>query len=119
MGAEAGIAMHLVTTLSITLFKISVLIVGYLLAKMGYNLLIKGITGQFNFKGDFKGIKADLVSASPGTLFIVLAIILLIFATVVDKPFSTKITIGPTTIQQDITKKPPLPSEPPIKSTDK
>ena len=46
------------------------LFVGYLIVRLGYNLLVKGVTGEFRFKGEwFKGAKADLVSVSPGLLF--------------------------------------------------
>src|SRR6266478_4968617 len=107
---DTGVMMHLITVSPLFLFKIAALIVGYLLAKLGYDLLIKGITGQFRFKSDLKGIKADIVSASPGTLFIVLATVLLIFAVVADKPFSTRIATSPPSIRRDATDKPELPA---------
>jgi hypothetical protein len=116
---DTALLMHLITVLAIILFKIAALIVGYLLAKLGYDLLIKGITGQFQFKGDFKGVKADIVSASPGTLFIVLATVILIFTLIADKPFSTRIVFGPSSMQQEAQEKPELPQEPPIQNRDK
>ena len=82
---------HVVSVLSILVFKLAVLAVGYLLSKLGYLLLVQGITGQFKFKGDFQGVKADLVSASPGTLFVVLAIVLLVTVVWVDKPTSNEV----------------------------
>ena len=40
----------LITTISGFIFKIGVLFVGYLIARMGYDLLLKGVTGKFKFK---------------------------------------------------------------------
>lgn len=57
-------------------YKIFTLIIGYLFARLGYNLLIKGVTGEFKFKGEIKGVKADLVSASPGLFFILMGTII-------------------------------------------
>jgi len=65
--------------------KLAALVIGYLLAKLGYELLSKGITGQFKFQSEFRGVKADLVSASPGTLFIVLAVALMVVAVGTEK----------------------------------
>lgn len=81
---------HAVTVGSILAFKISVLIVGYLIAKLGYSLLIKGVTGEFRFRAGIKGGSADLVSASPGLFFILMATILIGVAVFKDKPFKTQ-----------------------------
>lgn len=87
--------LHLITVFSILVFKLAALIIGYLVVKMGYELLVKGITGEFKFKGSIAGGKADLVSASPGVLFLLLGIVLMGAAIVKDKPFSTSTAITP------------------------
>jgi len=79
---------------STLVFKLAVLIVGYLIGKLGYELLVKGVTGQFKFQTEFKGVKADLVSVSPGLFFILMATILIAIGVIKDKPFETKVTAG-------------------------
>ncbi len=39
---------------------------------LGYRLFIHGVSGKFKFKSDLRGLKADLVSASPGLFFALL-----------------------------------------------
>lgn len=53
--SELAFYEHLSSILSILIFKLAVLAVGYLLAKLGYLLLLQGVTGQFKFKGNFQG----------------------------------------------------------------
>ena len=93
---ELALCDNTVSTLAILLMKLAVLIVGYLLAKLGYLLLVQGITGQFKFKGEFQGIKADVISASPGTLFIVLSVVLLIIAVRTEKSTSSEVSSPPS-----------------------
>ena len=55
------------------------LVIGYLIVRLGYVLLVKGVTGEFRFKGEwFKGAKADLVSVSPGLMFAVLGAVVIL-----------------------------------------
>lgn len=89
---EQAIWYHVVTVVSLVSFKLAVLFVGYLIAKLGHDLLVKGVTGQFKFHTEIKGTKADLVSASPGIFFILMAAILIAIGIVKDKPFQTKVT---------------------------
>src|SRR5262245_61845738 len=85
---------HLVTVGSLVLFKLAVVIVGCLIAKLGHDLLIKGVSGQFKFHSELKGSKADLVSASPGIFFVLMATILITVGVIKDKPFETTIKQG-------------------------
>lgn len=89
-----GIAIwyHVVTVVPLLLFKLAVLFVGYLIARLGYDLLVKGVSGDFKFKTEIQGTKADLVSASPGIFFILMAAILIAVGVLKDKPFETKVT---------------------------
>ena len=91
---QSGVAIwyHIVTVSSLILFKLAVLFVGYLIAKLGHDLLIKGVSGEFKFHTEIKGTKADLVSASPGIFFILMATILIAVGVIKDKPFETKVT---------------------------
>ena len=102
-------------------YKIVCLIVGYLFAKLGYELLLKGVTGKFKFRGEMKGFKADLVSASPGTFFILMGTIIVAVTIyrgfiVEDIPRRTEQLSSNTTAKEaslESQKKPPLPSKPP------
>src|SRR5437899_2422431 len=85
---------HVITVGALLVFKLAVLFVGYLIGKLGYELLVKGVTGQFKFQTQFKGARADLVSVSPGLFFILMATILIAIGVIKDKPFETKVTSG-------------------------
>lgn len=89
---EQAIWYHIVTVVSLVTFKLAILFVGYLIAKLGHDLLVKGVTGQFKFHTEIKGTKADLVSASPGIFFILMAAILIAIGILKDKPFETRVT---------------------------
>ncbi len=91
-GFERAIWYHVVTVVPLLIFKLAVLFVGYLIAKLGHDLLIKGVQGEFKFQSGFKGAKADLASASPGLFFILMAAVLIGVGILKDKPFETKIT---------------------------
>lgn len=89
---ELGIWYHITTVISLLVFKLAVLFVGYLIAKLGFDLLVKGVTGEFKFQTKFKDSTADLISASPGLFFILMATILIAIGILKDKPFETKVT---------------------------
>ncbi|MGA3706561.1 hypothetical protein ACI2T3_24070 [Ralstonia nicotianae] len=60
--------------------KILCLMLGYGVIRIGANLLREGVRGEFRFQGSLPGVKSDLVSASPGLLFLLLGIWLIAFA---------------------------------------
>ncbi|MDJ0723383.1 MAG: hypothetical protein QNJ04_17215 [Desulfobacterales bacterium] len=114
--AAGAIWYHVVTVGSLILFKLAVLVIGYLIARLGHDLLVKGVSGDFKFSAGFKGGKADLVSASPGLFFILMATILIAIGVIKDKPFGTRVTERTISTQaespaatQDATVKPKLP----------
>lgn len=116
---------HIVTVVSLVVFKIVVVFVGYLIGKLGYELLVKGVTGEFKFQTEFKGSKADLVSASPGIFFILMATILIAIGILKDKPFETVISerLIRSSAEQQMTRPEPaeaiqLPEQPPKEGTD-
>ncbi|HHH38495.1 MAG TPA: hypothetical protein ENK50_02825 [Sedimenticola sp.] len=88
---DYAIWFHVVTVFSLVLFKLAVLFVGYLIAKLGHDLLLKGVSGEFKFHSEIKGVKADLISASPGIFFILMATILIAVGVIKDKPFETRV----------------------------
>lgn len=65
---------------AILLVKLSLIFIAAMTIFLGYKLLVKGVKGEFKFKTEMQGIKADLVSASPGTFFVFLGVIVLITA---------------------------------------
>ena len=86
-----GEFLHLTTVTGILLFKLSVLVVGYLICKLGYKLFIKGITGGFKLHANIEDSKLDLVSASPGLFFILMGAILIATSIIKDNNFITSI----------------------------
>lgn len=86
---EDIITMHFITAFTVWSFKLATLIVGYLIARMGYTLLLKGVTGGFKFSSEISGMKADLASASPGLLFLLLGVILMTTSVIKENSFST------------------------------
>lgn len=69
----------------IVLMKIVVFILGYLTIRLGYNLIVSGVKGEFKFSANLGGAKADLVSVSPGLLFVLLGVFLIGYAMYVEK----------------------------------
>jgi len=89
---SSGLSFYLVTVMAVLLFKLSVLLVGYLISKLGYELLIKVISGEFKFKANGQRSKADVASASFSIFFIFLGAALIFIAVFKDKPFDTIVT---------------------------
>jgi len=87
---SALIFLHLSTVLPLIIFKLSILIVGYLIAKLGYLLLLAGVKGEFKFHSKFQGNVVDLISVSPGLFFILMATIMISIGIIKDKPFETQ-----------------------------
>jgi hypothetical protein len=92
MNPEQSIWYHVVTVGGLVLFKLAVLFVGYLIARLGHDLLLKGVSGQFKFRTEFSGAKADLVSVSPGVFFVLMGTVLITIGVIKDKPFETRVT---------------------------
>jgi len=61
----------------VVLMKIVCFILGYLTIRLGHNLISSGVKGEFKFSGSLMGAKADLVSVSPGLLFVLLGVVLI------------------------------------------
>lgn len=69
----------------VVLEKVVCLILGYLTVRLGHQLIASGAKGEFKFTGRIAGAKADLVSVSPGLLFVLLGVFLMSFAMFVEK----------------------------------
>ena len=82
---------------AVFVIKMTCLVLGYFIVRTGAALLREGITGAFTFKADLQGAKADLASASPGLLFLLLGTILIGYALWVPKQQSFEI---PTVVGQ-------------------
>lgn len=67
------------------LVKIFCFYLGYLIVKLGYNLMKEGIRGEFKFFAEFTKLKGGLISASPGLLFLLLGVILIGYAMSIKK----------------------------------
>lgn len=57
--------------------KIVCFIIGYLIIRLGYNLISSGVKGEFKFSGKLGGLTTDLRSVSPGLLFVLLGVLLI------------------------------------------
>lgn len=74
---------HYLVALNLVLLfvlKLTCFLLGYLIVRTGADLLREGISGTFKFKSSLVGVKADLVSASPGLLFLLLGVLLIGYA---------------------------------------
>lgn len=76
---------YLIQIILLITYKITALIVGYFIIKLGFGLIKSGIEGDFKFTTSFKGFKGGLVSSSPGLLFVLLGTALMIFSIYVEK----------------------------------
>jgi hypothetical protein len=82
--------MHSISALTVLAFKGLALVIGYLIARLGYNLLIKGVKGEFKFKGEYNKGTVDLISASPGIFFMLMAAVILGLTMFSDSSFKTE-----------------------------
>lgn len=82
----------LLSNFMVMFMKIVIFIVGYLTVRLGYNLLLAGVKGEFKFSAKIGGSKADLASVSPGLLFVLLGVVLIGYALTVDKDYSMQTT---------------------------
>jgi hypothetical protein len=105
---DADTLQHLVSTFFVWAYKIATLILGYLFAKLGHDLFLRGVKGEFKFHAEMKGVKADLASASPGLFFILMGTV--IVAVGLYKGLSIE-TLPATTPAREMAVEQPLPSD--------
>jgi hypothetical protein len=76
---------YLISFALVILMKIICFVLGYLTIHLGYRLIASGVKGEFKFSANLGGVKADLVSVSPGLLFVALGVFLIGYAIYVEK----------------------------------
>jgi len=81
--------MFLSATAAIFLLKAVALVIGYLVIRLGYQAIIRGVKGEFDFQGRIHSdVEMKLVGSSPGLFFTLLGTIIICWALFVDKPVS-------------------------------
>ena len=83
--------------------KIICFILSYKIIKLGYTLISSGVKGEFKFSSNFIGFKADLASVSPGLLFVLLGILLMMVAVYTDKTVTYQRNNTPAKLSKDST----------------
>lgn len=78
-------SLYLISYSLVIIMKITCFTLGYKIIKLGYNLILAGIKGEFKFSSQFVGFKADLTSLSPGLLFVLLGVLLMMVAIYINK----------------------------------
>lgn len=73
--------------------KITAIVIGYLIVRLGHDTLIRGITGDLDFGFTGSGVQTKLKSASPGAAFVLAGAAIIVWALVVEKPFD--LYVGP------------------------
>lgn len=71
--------------LLIWMLKCVALILGYLCVRLGHQLLFAGVKGEFQFSAKGFGASTTLKAVSPGLLFVLLGVLLMIYAVAVNK----------------------------------
>jgi hypothetical protein len=83
------LAVILGATLVISL-KLAVLVVAFKTIRLGHDLLLRGVKGEFSFSGSAGGLSADLKSVSPGLLFVLLGVSLALTSVIAKFPQSVE-----------------------------
>lgn len=76
--------------------KVICFLFGYLIVKIGAQLLRDGVTGEFKLKTQLSGFNSDLASASPGLLFLVIGAGLIGYAMYLPKTVEYEATDAPS-----------------------
>lgn len=97
---EISDAVHIVSLIAALAIKLCGLIVGYLVVRLGYDALEKGLKGEFELLGKVPGQgKVVLRSVSPGLLFVFLGICLAGVVLCLDHPVGVSLVF---TEEQDV-----------------
>ena len=72
---------------ALLIMKLAAIIAGYGIIKMGYEALVKGVKGEFDFGGKAKNdFEFKLVSASPGLFFVLFGSFIIVWSLFVKQP---------------------------------
>ncbi len=93
--ARYGTVVAVIFTLSTVVMKITAIIIGYLVVRLGHDTLIRGVTGEIDFGFQGEGVGVKLKAASPGAAFVLAGAAIVIWGLAVDKPFSMKVGSPP------------------------
>jgi hypothetical protein len=96
-------SLYLISVSLVIIMKIVCFILSYKIIKLGYNLIFAGVKGEFKFASNFIGFKADLTSLSPGLLFVLLGVLLMVVAIYINKNVTLQTTKKPVTNSKTIT----------------
>jgi hypothetical protein len=69
--------------------KIGAILGGIYCLYLGHDLLLKGVTGEFDFSFGFQGAKGRLASVSPGLFFVLIGAIIIIFVVRAKETYKT------------------------------
>ena len=98
--------LYLISLSLVILMKIVCFILSYKIIKLGHNLISAGVKGEFKFSSNFIGFKADLVSLSPGLLFLLLGVMLMGIAVYTNKNVSLQKNNKSTPVVADTSEAP-------------
>jgi hypothetical protein len=74
MGQTLAFLEFALSLIVVLVLKVVCFILGYLTVRLGHQLISAGVKGEFKFSARLSGTGADLASASPGLLFILLGV---------------------------------------------
>ena len=60
--------------------KMTCFLSGLVVIFLGYKLIRAGVSGEFKFNAEFKGVKGGLIGSSPGLFFVFLGVLLIGYA---------------------------------------
>ena len=76
--------------------KVTAIVIGYLIVRLGHDTLVRGVTGELDFGFSGSGVETKLKSASPGAAFVLAGAAIIIWALLVEKPFNLEVVPTPT-----------------------
>lgn len=82
------------------IMKITALVLGYFIVKLGHDTLIKGVTGDIDFGFKGSGFTTKLKAGSPGAFFVLAGAAIIMWALFVEKRFEYGIERDSTKIEQ-------------------
>jgi len=88
---QDSVAASIAFMIAVVVIKVTALILGYLIVRLGHDTMIKGVTGDIDFGFSGSGVSTKLKSGSPGALFVLAGAAVIIWALWVEKPFEAEV----------------------------
>ncbi len=98
--AHEGTTLAIFFLIGTLAMKITAIVIGYLIVRLGHDTLVRGVTGELDFGFTGGAVETKLKSASPGAAFVLAGAAIIIWALAVEKPF--EMTTGPTQAISDV-----------------